>query len=404
VINNARFGAIFFIVAAIIIYPRAILAVWDFHPGLYNSFEYTDNYFGSAHDQKSESILEVGPSLVMSYAEPQWAWNLEGRWARSFHGEYDEDDFYEVSVASDISIHRALQACALDYSYTQTSRRDSLDETWGRSRIHSLGATYQRDLTIMTGVSLGYNASRENNEAAGDDLVSHGGSIGISHQINQTNSMNISVGHNIHDFEQGEDTASYNADVHWMNTVTERLQAGLGCGYVHSRRDESPDEDSYSVRANIGYSPTVHIDLDISGGYTWLNQEDLDRQGSYTMSAGVLGHAEHDRFTLRASREYTEEYTSERYGTYNTRTVSFGWDRDFSRTISTSASISHLERKPTADTEEEDEKDTTTAISLLWNPNRYATFSPYYTYLRHGYEISDTIRESRYGITIEVRY
>jgi hypothetical protein len=104
------------------------------------------------------------------------------------------------------------------------------------------------------------------------------------------------------------------------------------------------------------------------------------------------------------AKEYTTEFTDNRYGTYDTKTASLTWIRQWLQAWSTSTGFTLSERKPSAETLEEDETESTTNVSLTWTPIEYFTGNVIYEHLQTNYESSDTVRENRYRLVMEVRY
>ncbi len=141
---------------------------------------------------------------------------------------------------------------------------------------------------------------------------------------------------------------------------------------------------------------------------------DRDRASAFVGRASLEKELEHDRFSARLAREYTSDFTTDRYGTYETTSGSLAWEKDFLKGWTYTLSYSMEKRKPTGDTGEEEETDTAGSVSIGWNPveqfalnwrpleDLFVTMS--YEHLMTEYEISGTARENRYRVMTEVRF
>jgi hypothetical protein len=114
------------------------------------------------------------------------------------------------------------------------------------------------------------------------------------------------------------------------------------------------------------------------------------------------------------AKEYSSEFTTNRYGTYDTTSAVIDWYRDIARGLSTTARVTMEQRRPVGGTVDEDQTDATGGLSITWNPAEDLALSWHpiedilvslsYDHLRTKYETSGTARENRYRVMVEVRY
>ncbi len=402
--RNKVFKALFCLCAGIVVHGAVYAATYELHPGVYSSYEYSDNYFGTAHDVESENIYEIGPSLDFSVATPTLSWENSGYLAKRYHKNFDEEDSTEATFESHAAASSVRHTLDLTYAYTQTSRRESLEDPIGTTRIHSGAVGYSRTLSQTTALNLGYSLTDENNPFPDEDLMSQGPTASLTHQLTPRQTLSLAYGYMYHDYEISDNTWVSTSDAHWGYMVTPSLELGTGVTYEHEDRGRLPSEDIYTARLTAGYAVTRHTALDVSGGYSWLVMEQEDRQGTYTLDAGLTTETLYDVFSLSVSKGYTAEFTTDRYGTYDTKSASLSWERTLARTLRSSASATYDDRKPTSDTLAEEEQDFVGRVSLAWDPITYISATASYEHLYHAYEISDTERENRYRIIIEGRY
>ena len=148
---------------AIILLPGLDLLAFTFeaHPGIYTSYEYTDNYQGAVQNEQSESIYYVGPSLGLTCASPSTNFDLTGRYAKSFHQRFPEDDSPDIHLITHASFAAPQQETRFSYEFARTLTRDSLNEPFGevRRNIGSIG--YTATLTQSTSINAGGNIQTE---------------------------------------------------------------------------------------------------------------------------------------------------------------------------------------------------------------------------------------------------
>ncbi len=407
------------IILAPVLVPAAAHAAFTYevHPGIYNSYEYTDNYYGDIRGARSESTYLVGPSLGITAVSPTINLDFTGRYTKSFHRRFSEDDSPEVHLSSDASVATPRQVSRLEYTFTRSLTRDSLSEPFGEARIHTGSISSSWELTRRTTLQLGYEVAAERwagDASAEEDVTTHTGNLGCTYAISQVSRVSMTVRQARHDYEESENVVETGGTVNGGYDATPVLTLGIVSSYNHEDRDDLPGEDRYDARLTGNYAFPREITLRMEGGCRWLVTEGQDRETGFAGSASLTKDLENDRFSLRVAKEYTSEFTTNRYGTYDTTSGSFEWHRDIDRGFSTSARYSMDRRRPVRGTDDEDQTDANAGLTLDWNPvEAYAlSWDPVeavivslaYNHLRTKYETSGTARENRYRMVIEVRY
>ena len=438
--NSAILGIL---VLAVAVVPGRTYAAFTFelHPGLYNSYEYTDNYRGSIRDAESESIYYVGPSLTFTGVSPSVNFDFTGRYAKSYHNRFPEDDSPDIDASSHISHTTPRLATTATYAFSRSLTRDSLSEPFGENRTHagSIATTWQA--TQMTSFSAGYDLSMENwigDATDEEDVTTHSGNIGLAHRLSSLNTVSLAARQSHHDYEDSQDVDETNVSLRFDHTVTPALSLGFSSAYNYEEMGDLRNEHRYDERLTgryaFPYAVTLTLDagyswlvteyrtyvlraLTISGrptGYRWVAVEDRDRDTAFVGSASLEKDLEHDRFSMSISREYTSDFTTDRYGTYETTAGSLEWEKDFLKGWTSTVHYSMDKRRPTGDTLEEEETDTTGSLTIAWNPVEqlaldwnpieYLLVSMTYEHLATEYETSGTARENRYRVMTEVRF
>ena len=394
---------------AIILLPGFDLMAFTFeaHPGLYTSYEYSDNYQGVAQDKLSESTYYVGPSLNLRCLSPSATFDLTGRYARSYHQRFSEDDSPEIHLLTSASFTAPGQAARFSYEFARTFSRESLTEPFGQvdRNIGSIG--YTAELSQRTSMSAGGNILTEkwsNDAATGEDLVNTGGNIGITHQLNPLDTISLTARRDYYFYEIQQDVIGTQGGLDVRHVFSPIFNLSLGTTYHHDDRGHDPNEDRYDASLTGQYTISPSTTMSATGGYSWLIIENQDRQNAYLARLSLDKSLADDRFNVSLAKEYTTEFTDNRYGTYDTKTASLTWIRQWLQAWSTSTGFTLSERKPSAETLEEDETESTTNVSLTWTPIEYFTGNVIYEHLQTNYESSDTVRENRYRLVMEVRY
>jgi len=383
-------------------------ATFEFHGGFYTSYEYTDNYLGIPGNEQSDTIYEIGPSAQLLCRSANTTLDLSGHASRSFHQEYDDDDDTEVLLNSLYSASTIRDTLELGYGYTQTSRREDLTDARGNSVIHNGTLNYNRLLSPASSLRVGYVYTQERNPSPDDDLVSHGFTGTFAHQLSERNTVRFTQGYSVHNYDESGDAWILRSSLGLARQVTMRSSLGTDLEYEHNEREDQPDGDIYNAFLSWGYSLTQATSLSLSAGYSWLSVESTDREQDFAARGELTRRTQNDTLSIRVSREYTAEFTTDRYGTYDARSIYASWERTLLRDLMLLSNITYEERKPVSDTGfnviTEEEKNFTGVVSLNWTPLEYLSIRPSYERLERNREISDTVRENRYRIIAEVRY
>lgn len=408
-------------VASVVLFVMAFCGVtyaapFEFHGGVYTSYEYTDNHEFTAHDERSDSIYQIGPSAEVNYQNGPTRLDLSGRWAKSFHQRSDQEDTDEIVLGSAFSTSKIRDTMSLGYAFTQTDRRsDIISDVVGKTRIHTGTFNYTSTLSQTSTLVLGYTFNLENNPLPYEDITSHLTAATLSHQFSQRNSGDLRVGYDIYnykgsddDFEDGDDAKVLRSSLGFQSLVTPRTSIGTSLEFQNQNNDRLPDGDIYSAFLTWGYSLTASTNLLLSGGYNWFIMHGMDRQGAYATRGELTTRTLNDVFAIRVAREYVAEFTADRYGTYDSRTLSASWERTLLKDLRLLSTITYEDRRPVSAIEttsiQQEEKDFIGLVSLNWNPLRYLSITPSYEHRESEYEIADTERENRYRLIAEVRY
>jgi hypothetical protein len=401
----AAAGALFLVAALC----APVHAALEFHGGIYASYEYTDNYEGTANNNHSESIYEVGPTAQLLYTEGTSRLDLSGRVARSAHKRYTGDDDTEISLETGYTTTTLRNTLNLAYAFTQTTRSTILRDVSGETKIHSGSANVSRTLTQSTTAGLGYAYYQENNQSPDDDLVTNTGTAFVTHELSQLTTLRATGSYSTHRYEVDADTWVARGTAGFERRLTPRLSIGIDGEYQHEGSEgDEPESDISAAFLTGRYALTQSTGVVLSVGYNWLNAEDMDSEQSYALRGEVTTRTQYDVFSLRISREYLAEFTTDRYGTYEARSLYASWSRSLLRELVLSSNITYEERKPVSVNEfssiTEDEDDFSFRIALTWNPLRYVFLTPSYEHFRRERENLDTETENRYRIIAEVRY
>jgi hypothetical protein len=395
---------------------------FEVHPGIYTSYEYTDNYYGEVRDAQGESIYYVGPSLRLSGVSSSANVNLAGFYARSFHHRFTEDDSPEVSLSSDASFAMTRQTARLAYEYTQTWSRENLDEPFGEHKRHTGNIGYTAELTQSTSLALGGDIMDETWDVPHEEVptVSHqketvlGGNLGITHHLTTRDTFTLTARQTQYDYEISPDVVETDGALQVSHAFTPSFSLITDIAYNHYSRETLTagsgqaygigDEDRYDAILSGQYAFDRATTLVMGGGYSWLVMEGEDRETGYITQASLTRNEEKDRFTLEASKRISAEFTVDRYGNYDNTTASLMWERRWVEEWSTITEFSYDKEKPMARTPGQDETDYSGQFTLRWEPIRYLTASLIYNHLRTEYETTGTAQENRYRVVVEVRY
>jgi hypothetical protein len=392
----------------------------EFHGGVFTSYEYTDNYLGTSRDEESENIYEAGPSLSLLWDRQTTQLELSGHAARSIHRKFDDDDSTDVFLDSVFTATTTRDSLNISYGFSKTNRREALSEVSGDARRQRAALAYTRALTRDVTLGLDYGYSTENYRYPNDDIVSHSITGTVADRVLEHTTVRLNGGYDLHYYYNGDqyDTWNVRSGLGVDQQVTDRTTISLDGSRNHQGRLHLPDADITSAYLTWAYVLTSNMDLSLSGGYNWLSMEDLDNERTHLARGEITYHTQYDTLALRASREYEAEFTEDRYGIYDTRSVELSWRRDMLRELFLMTTVSYDQRKPVSDVDAysriEDEKDFAGSISLNWTLFEHLIITPSYRRLHRvveetditipGHTVTETERENRYMIRVEVRY
>jgi hypothetical protein len=380
---------------------------FEAHPGLYTSYEYTDNYRGTVQNEQGDSIYYVGPSLGLTCTSPSTNFDLTGRYTKSFHHRFSEDDSPDIHLITHASIAAPQQETRFSYEFARTLTRESLNEPFGEVRRNTGSIGYTTALTQNTSINAGGNIQTEKwntTSATAQDLVYSGGNVGITHQLNPLDTISFKAQRDYYFYEISQDVIGTHSTLDIRHVLSPLFSLGLGTVYHHDDRGHDPNDDRYDVNLMGQYAMNQSTMMNVTGGYSWLIMERQDRQTTYITSVSLDKSRREDRFRLSIAKGFTAEFSTNLYGTYDTKTASFSWIRQWLQTWSSSTGLSISKRVPSMGTAGEDETDSNANISLTWKPIEYFTGDLTYVHLQTKYRTSGTARENRYTMTVEVRY
>jgi hypothetical protein len=394
---------------AIILLPGFDLMAFTFeaHPGLYTSYEYSDNYQGVAQDKLSESTYYVGPSLNLRCLSPSAVFDLTGRYTKSFHQRFPEDDSPDINLISNASFTAPRQEARFSYGFERTLTRESLTDPFGEVYRHSGSIGYTDRLSQNTSINAGVNILSENwsSEAStGEDLVDTSGNLGITHQLNPVDTITITGGRHYYFYKISEDVTETHGEMDIRHIFSPTLSLSLNTLYNHAENGHDPNEDRYGVSLTAQYAINQSLTMSATGGYNWLIMENEDLQGENIARLSLDKTLQDDRFHFSIGKEYTSDFTASQYGTYDTRTAELSWIRRWLQAWSSSVGFNISKRRPVSGTIGEFEIDSNAHVSLTWTPIEYFTGNVIYEHLQTNYESSDTVKENRYRLVMEVRY
>jgi len=384
-----------FVPLAVLLFAGGVrCAVWEFHPGVYVSYLFTDNYEGTAEDEEEDDVYAIGPSLALSCTTPNFKWGLVGHVAKNYHKYNTEDDTTEGGVATNALFTRHEQSLNLAYNYRETRERETLDQALGVRRIHAGSLGYTRVLSPAATVSLGYTRTMEFAPPPDDDVVSDGGSAGISYQMTPRNKFDVSGGYEAYRYERTQDEAGQDAEnetsqdaqvargsLQWTYQFSPRLTMGPSFDFERHTYDD-PSEESTSatpysdldiytgaIFVEYGFSPFTVIR--ISAGGSWLVPEDDDSQYLTHGRCGIRHDTRDDHLRADFMYGYAYDYDAQNdLGVYETATIGASWEHLFTPTILSTLGYDYTSRTSpetgSATYDERDSQDTTYRVGLTY--------------------------------------
>jgi hypothetical protein len=398
------------LMASILLSENHVFAVsFEAHPGIYTAYEYTDNYQGAVDNEQSDNIYYIGPSLELSCISPTTRLDLTGRYTKSFHQRFSEDDSPDIYLMSNASYTATRQTASLSYEFERTLSRESLDEPFGEV-IRNIGSIdYSAELTQSTRMNAGGYFLTENwstTATTGEDLVDTRGNVGITHQMSQLDTISLSALREYYRYEFSPDVTSTESELSIAHAFSPGFRLRPGALYRHDYNDRNSKEDRYDATLTGEYTIDQTTNVSITGGYSWviMDLEQQNRESDYIARIALDKNLQNDQFHLSITKEYEAEFTSSQYGTYDTRTASLSWLRQWVQAWSSSADLNVSKRIPVTGISGETETVSSAHVGLTWRPIEYFTGSIHYDHLRTKYEISGLALENRYRLVMEARY
>ncbi len=396
---------------------------FEAHPGLYTSYEYTDNYLGSVRNHQSENTYYIGPSLRLACTSPSANFDLIGSYAKTIHKRFTQDDSPEIHLASHASFTLPRQTIGMAYGYDQTWTREYLNEPFGKNKSNTGSIGYTAQLTQSTSISAGGNILTEDWSVPHEvvTILSHqgettiGGNVGVTHQLTLRNTISLTARQDYYNYEISPDVVETVYGFNISHAVSPLFSLALDTVYNHYSRETLPvspgqevglsdEEDIYDVRMSVHYALGQSTTMIIGGGYSWLIIEGQDLHTAYLANASLEKIVEKNRFSLQITKQLVAEFTSVLYGNYDSTIASLLWERQWVEEWSTDTSLSIDSERPIGNTPGENETSSIAHIALNWEPIHQFTAGLNYDHLQTKYETTGTARENRYRVTGEVRY
>lgn len=342
---------------------EAWCAVWEFHPGVYASYLYDDNYEGLPEEEEEEHVYAVGPSLALSCTTQHLQWGLEGHVAWNYHKNNEEDDTTEASVVTHALLSGLTQSLDLSYDYRETRERETLDQALGVRRVHTGALSYNRILTPTLSVSLGYVRNMEYAPPPDDDVVSDGGSLGLSYQATPRTSFGLSGSYTAYRYEESledddedvqdaDDEVSQDAQVarasmQWTYWIAPQWRVGPSFGFERHTYDDPAEESSdpadqdyysdldiYTAALSLEYTLSPHTAVNASAGGSWLKPEDGDREYLTSGRCGLRHDTRDNHLLADFTYGYAYDYDAQNdLGIYETAAFNASWEHLFTPSL-----------------------------------------------------------------------
>lgn len=418
--RRCLFRSILLTVCLITPASAAFALSWEVHPGVLASCMYSDNYFGVSNFQnpQSDTTYNVGPTLDFKIASQRIAFNFSGYATKEYHKRNTKDDSDEAFIESELNLTGNTQLMNLNYSYRRTTQRQSLDMTWGEYTYNIGVAEYRKNFSDTDSVSLRYTIEQDYAPddpvtSVSNDLKINSGEMVIEYNPTQRNELDLSA--RVRDYKYDsylrDNILTVVTDGMWMYGLSRNLRAGLEAAYTVNSPSRDPNSDIYEGFLRGDYRLTHYITLYAKAGYSCLKHE---KEGTTGMAAGELRIerlTDSDHFVLSGSRDFSYDYTTgSTYGMYEITAVSLSWEHMFIREFRVVVNGSLTKRKPESNFQN-GTTDRFASLILRYMPFEWMTVNGTYTNLNTQYtEINiedgntDTRRENRYMIDIEMRY
>jgi hypothetical protein len=419
-VKKCLFRSILPLVCFIVSSTAAFALDWEIHPGILASCEYSDNYFGVSNFQnpQSDTTYNVGPTLDFRIASQRIVFNFSGYVTKDYHKRNTQDDSEEALVESGLNLTGNTQLMNLNYSYRRTLQRQSLDMTWGEYTYHTGVAEYRKNFSDSDSINLRYIyeqdlAPEDPVYSVSNDLKINTGEMLLEFSPTQKNEVDLSV--RVQDYKYAsylrDNILTSVADGVWMYGISQDFRSGLEAACTVNNPSRDPDSLIYEGFLRAEYRLTQYITIFAKAGYTCLQH---DAAGSTGKAAGELKIerlTDSDHFILFGSKDFSYDYTTgSTYGMYEITAASLSWEHMFIREFSVIVNGSLTERKPESRLQN-GTTDRFASLTLKYMPFEWLTVNGTYNNLNTQYtEINvedgntDTKRENRYMIEIEMRY
>lgn len=386
---------IFFVVV-----PCAWAVRLDLEPGLFTSYEHTDNYFGTAHDEKSENIFEIGPRIDLSALWPQAECFLSGHAAQSQHNRYSSDDSMEAGLDARAFFEGRYQELSINYAWLQSRSRDTLERAWGMSRDISGGFDWSFAHSERFAMDLGYAMAEEYVPYPDEDVSSRFGSLGLSFGLTRTTDLGTNFSYDTYRYDGGRAVSVSSAGLDLNHALTTRTSLGLALGYEHHRPQRQANEDIYTTSLLFEHMTDPYTSLYARAGVSWLRIEGrtdedhrIHTRTDDTVDASLGMRREmSDALTMsmNCAQGYSHEYTSLQTGITKTRSADLLLEYMFNRDLRWSLDAGVTQRTPPHGQLET--TDIHSRMDMHWRPCEHINVGLSYEYLGYLYGISDTLK------------
>jgi hypothetical protein len=401
--RSAAYGCCVWL-AVLICASEVCAASLELHPGIITSYMYTDNYLGAAQDEQSESYYAIGPSLGFKYLTSSLSWDFYGYVAQEYHLRFEEDKHIESKVDTHALLTGQRQTLDLTYAYLDSIHRTTLDQAVGPYQSHAAELQYKYSLTPTTVMSLGYIRTMSYVQPPDEDVVSNSGSLGLNSQVTQRNRVELKSSYGYYLYEISPNVELIQGEGLWYYALSPQLEVGPDVGFEKHSPEGQPYQDVYYTRFAIAYGALANTKITAKAGQSWLHSETHENLYVNDGSLGINVETKSDKLQGEVFGGYRYEYTSYgAYGIYKTKAYDIMWEHKFIEELKSTFTSNITDRTPTT-TNEERYKEISHRIELTYEPWKYVTCTASYLHLQTNYEISDTVRENRYRMTVEVRY
>lgn len=441
-----RHWFVVFILTWLCLSHQASGAEWEVHPGIFASYERTDNYFGSAHNTQDETSWVLGPSLSLSARSAGLSWDLSGYFAHSRHEEFDDDDSNESRLETTLDATGEYGAVSGEYLLVHTQQRETLDDPQGTTRTQTGGLSWYNQVAPAWEMSLSSRWDREDNPRPEEDIIAYGMDAGVESRFSVRHTARMVLGYDSYDYDESADSEEQRLEMDWRVAHSPRLRWGPEAYYVRADREGLPDVTTLRISLGGSWELSPLWTSEGAIGVSYMEEDSDSRQDESYVRVLVEYSGVRDQVELSARREHESEYSTDRNGFYRITEGAVTWHRQWNIDVVSDARLGRTRRVPSAalldDDEDEwswgvslswqmidtvilslsydrvdteydrddglplqaDEEDKVTGIALLWTPWRQGEARIYYQYLAHEIDRSPAETENRYGMTVGVTW